>query len=487
MIDYTNKDYEAFRQMMIEGLQIRMPEYTDLRQSDAGIVILECLAQGLDIISYYQDVYANETFLTTQEQRENALKWAYMLDYYPRFSTPSIFRQVFVLTAPQATDTVIPAWTVLKTVGSVVEPEIFFETVHDHVIPAGKWGDEQEDGEYLYMTDVVQGQSVNNELLGTSDGTLNQVFTLVYSSAYIDDLLVVVNEGSGFEKWDRVDNFIDSGSNSKHYIVRPTDNDLTEIVFGNGLFGKIPAIFTNGIYAYYRVGVGERGNIGANKITVLDTNIAIVGRTFNPYLPLRYGQDKESLEEIKMYAPVAYRTRWGALTLQDFAEVTRMNFQEIIFAIALNDDTEVDDLNLYYLLRDGKSVDDDDFKQRIWNFFDETRGGRKIVGAKEIHIWDAVIVPLDLESVLVVHERFSRSAVEEQINIFMENVFARGNYDFGKDLSLTQLAAAVMRPENAIEGIKSFKFIGDDDIIEAKSQEIFSLNSFSIDSYGGVD
>ena len=49
-IDYSTRDYEGFRTDMITGLQKRIPEYTDVSQSDAGIVILELLAHGLDRI-----------------------------------------------------------------------------------------------------------------------------------------------------------------------------------------------------------------------------------------------------------------------------------------------------------------------------------------------------------------------------------------------------------------------------------------------------
>ena len=124
-IDYTSKDYESFRNDMISKLGIKMPEYTDTRQSDAGIVILELLAQGLDIISYYQDVIANEAFLVTEEQRSNALKWCQILGYTPKSSTPAEFTQVFVLSSVQSKDTIIPAGTVVKTLGSVTEPSPF--------------------------------------------------------------------------------------------------------------------------------------------------------------------------------------------------------------------------------------------------------------------------------------------------------------------------------------------------------------------------
>ena len=228
-IDYTSKDYESFRNDMIKQLGIKMPEYTDIRQSDAGIVLLELLAQGLDVISYYQDVIANEAFLVTAEQRSNALKWCQMLNYIPKASTPSEFTQVFVLSSVQDTDTLIPAGTKVKTQGSSTEPEIYFETTSDLIIPAGKLGNEMRDDKYLYSVKVVQGVSVSGELLGSSTGSKDQSFKLSYTPVILDSISVIINEGSGFEKWQKVDNFVDSTSTSKDFTVFINDNDEATI------------------------------------------------------------------------------------------------------------------------------------------------------------------------------------------------------------------------------------------------------------------
>lgn len=487
-IDYTSKDYEAFRTMMLKALGVRMPEYTDMRQSDAGVVILECLAEGLDVISYYQDVFANEVYLVTEEQRENALKWAYMLDYQPRYASPSQLKQVFVLTAVQETDTLIPAWTVLKTVGDAVEPEIYFETVEDLVIPAGALGDEVDDlGNYLYSVAVLQGQSVSGELLGSSAGTPNQSFTLSSMPVIVDDsLLVVVNSGSGFEKWTRVNNFVDSTPTSKHYIVKVSDNDQVTITFGTGVFGQIPPKRQNSIYASYRVGGGTVGNVGARKITVLDSTIGLVAETYNPFVPDIYGLDKETLDEIKTYAPVAYRTQWGALTEEDFGVILKMNFPGyVLFANARRDPTNVDNIYIYVVLIDNNPLTAD-IEKMFSQLYDPDYGGRMIVGVGEIFFEQATIVPQDLSASLVVQDRFSRAAVEAQVRTFIENFFALGNYEFNQVLSLSELAAQVMNPDNAIEGILSFRFLADEDIITPADNEIFSLGTLTISTTGGV-
>jgi hypothetical protein len=125
--DYTNKDYESLKQDMISGLQEKIPEYTDTSETDAGIVIIELLAKGLDILSYNQDVQANENFLVTAERRENILGRCYELAYEPEEATPSYFYQVFVLNNVLTEDFIIPKGTVVKTTETATEESVYFE------------------------------------------------------------------------------------------------------------------------------------------------------------------------------------------------------------------------------------------------------------------------------------------------------------------------------------------------------------------------
>ena len=109
-LDYATRDYDGYKALMIEKLQELMPEYTDTRQSDAGIVILELNAMCLDILSYYLDSIANECFLATAEQRSSVLKFCKMLGYTPRFSTAAHYNQIFIKN-DSSVETVIPKGT----------------------------------------------------------------------------------------------------------------------------------------------------------------------------------------------------------------------------------------------------------------------------------------------------------------------------------------------------------------------------------------
>lgn len=484
-IDYTSKDYESFRNDMIKNLGIKMPEYTDIRQSDAGIVILELLAQGLDVLSYYQDVLANEVFLSTAEQRSSALKWCQVLGYTPKASTPSEFTQVFVLSSAQDSETVIPAGTKVKTKGSSTESEIYFETASDLVIPEGKLGNEMEDGEYLYSVKVVQGVTVSGELLGSSTGSRDQSFKLNYTPVILDSVIVMVNEGRGFEKWNRVDNFFDSDSVSKDYTVFINDYDEATITFGDDVFGKVPLPYENGIYCSYRVGGGSQGNVGAMKICLLDSNIALVAETFNPYTASKEGQDKESLSEIKVNAPVAYRNKWGAVTISDFAEVTKANFLEVDKVASYKAGENFTDVNIYVLLKNDATLTES-FKNGVLELYDENKGGRKLIGVGEITVLPAIKRGIDIQSTLAVKSGYDFETVKSQVSEFIEDYFAVGNYDFNTELSISQLCAEVMNPENAIDGIRYFKITSPtSETIIPNEGELLTLNSLTI-SEGGV-
>lgn len=483
-IDYTSKDYESFRNDMIKQLGIKMPEYTDIRQSDAGIVILELLAQGLDVISYYQDVIANEAFLVTEEQRSNALKWCKMLNYIPKASTPAEFTQVFVLSSEQETYTTIPAGTVVKTQNTTTEPSIYFETTTDLVIPAGALGNEMEDGKYLYTVPVVQGISVSREILGSSSGAANQKFKLSYSPVILDSVSIIVNEGIGFEYWNRVDSFIDSSPTSRDYMVTIDDNDEATITFGDGVFGKIPRIFENGIYCSYRVGGGVQGNVGANKICFLDTNLALVSETFNPSTADVEGQDKESLTEIKRNAPNANRTVWGALTIEDFADVVKTNFLEVDKASSYKAGDTGRDVDIYVILKNDLSISSK-LNEDILDLFDENKGGRKLIGVGTVSLYPAIKTPVDITARLAVKSRYNFETVKAQIVDFLTNYFAVGSRDFDTELSLSELSAEVMNPNNAIEGIRFFKITSPtEDVLIPANGVIHTLGNVTITNGG---
>ncbi|MGF6789695.1 putative baseplate assembly protein [Paraburkholderia sp. 35.1] len=104
------------------------------------------------------------------------------------------------------------------------------------------------------------------------------------------------------------------------------ENDGTAYLrFGDGVNGR--AVEPSTVFkAFYRVGNGAAGNVGADTITLIDTNFVgggYVDAVSNP-LPAFGGRDPESLAHARQNAPVAFRQQERAVTAQDYVDRTLM-------------------------------------------------------------------------------------------------------------------------------------------------------------------
>ncbi|MGH3264443.1 MAG: hypothetical protein ACRDNS_20885, partial [Trebonia sp.] len=80
-VDYMAKDFDSFRQALIDRLPAIAPEWLERNEADLGIVLLELLAYAADQLSYLQDAVANEAYLDTARQRISVRRHARLLDY----------------------------------------------------------------------------------------------------------------------------------------------------------------------------------------------------------------------------------------------------------------------------------------------------------------------------------------------------------------------------------------------------------------------
>ena len=80
-INYLPKDYESFRQLILDRMALNMPQWTETHEPDIGIMLAEVLAYAGDYLSYYQDAVATEAYLGTARQRISVRRHARLVDY----------------------------------------------------------------------------------------------------------------------------------------------------------------------------------------------------------------------------------------------------------------------------------------------------------------------------------------------------------------------------------------------------------------------
>lgn len=80
-VDYTGRDYYALREQLIERVKDRLPDWQGSDPSDFGLALVEAFSYMGDLVNYYIDRVANESYILTATQRSTLLNLASMYGY----------------------------------------------------------------------------------------------------------------------------------------------------------------------------------------------------------------------------------------------------------------------------------------------------------------------------------------------------------------------------------------------------------------------
>ena len=319
-VDYTSREYTSIRDNLIALIPDYVPNWTNRDPADFGIALIELFSYMGDILNYYIDRSANEAFIGTASQRENVLQIARLLGYKPVENTASTVTLTFYNST--ASPITVPAGTRVATtaVTSGSSSQITFETVAEGVVPA-KVGSTNG----TVQITAQQGLTISNEVIGTSTGQLNQVYKLSNTSVINNSVSIV----AGGVTYTQVPYLIDYNGYDAVFSLYTNAAGVSYVIFGDGISGRVP---TNSsvIYATYRVGGGEIGNVAAGTIKTILTN----NQTGLTVLNTSYGNpsdngsavggtNAESTDSIRLNAPLSLRAINRAVSLSDYAALVK--------------------------------------------------------------------------------------------------------------------------------------------------------------------
>lgn len=317
-IDYTSRDYQSLLSDMQGLVPTFLPEWSASSEFDFGVILLELFAYVGDIDNYYIDRIANESFLTTAQQRSSVINIAALMDYAPADAASAIATMTLALPANQPAQT-LPIYSQFATQATATTPSIIFETLQTYILPATTTAVSISSDLGGNTIKVYQGVAVVNEQLGTSNGTATQSFTLVNTGVVGGSVVVSVNEGAGFVTWAEVASLIDAGPYDAVYVISTDANGVVYVGFGDGNNGSIPTP-QSPIEATYIVGGGSIGNVGANQITVDMTGTTFFTSVTNATAAVG-GSDPETIAQIQANAPASLTAADRCVSLQDYATV----------------------------------------------------------------------------------------------------------------------------------------------------------------------
>jgi predicted phage baseplate assembly protein len=210
---------------------------------------------------------------------------------------------------------------------------------------------------------------------------------------------------------------------------------------------------TESLDAVYRVGNGRSGNVGAETITQVVTDVEGIVGVRNP-LPARGGRDPELLEQVRLYAPQAFRVQERAVTEADYAAVAQRH-PEVQRAAATR--RWSGSWHTWYVTVDRKRglPVDTDFKERLHGFL-----GRFRLAGYDLEIQAPRFAALDIALRVCVEAGYLRSNVKRALlgEAFSNadlpggrrGFFHPDNLSFGQPVYLSQVVTAAM----AVPGVR---------------------------------
>jgi hypothetical protein len=262
-------------------------------------------------------------------------------------------------------------------------------------------------------------------------------------------------------EWEPVLDLLNSDRFTREFVVESEDDGTAYLRFGDDSLGLKPSPDA-GPTASYRIGNGIAGNVGAGAIArvVLRSNPSkadAIDKVWNP-LPGAGGTEPESLEQIRQFAPQAFRTLERAVTAADWAEIA-MRDSEIQKAAASLRWTGSWYTAFVTVDRKGGLPVDETFKTVRQKALEQYR-----LAGYDLEFNGPVYVPLEIALMVCVKRGYFRSNVEESLlKVFssfdlpngQRGFFHPDNFTFGQPLYLAQIYRAAM----AIDGVASVKVL----------------------------
>lgn len=230
------------------------------------------------------------------------------------------------------------------------------------------------------------------------------------------------------------------------FVVEMESDGRAYLRFGDGVLGKAPAPGAS-FTATYRVGNGQIGNVGRGAIGRIVRSGGGIDSVRNP-LPAVGGTEPELMEQVRLYAPQAFRVQERAVTEADYSEVARRH-PEVQQAVARIRWTGSWYTVFVTIDRKGGLPVDEPFKDEIRTHLERYR-----IAGYDLEIAAPVFVPLDLLLAICVKPGYFRSNVKEALLIALSNAETRGgvrgffhpdNFSFGQPVYLSQIYEAAMR------------------------------------------
>ena len=321
LTQFTNLNFEDIKTSIKDYLR-QNSNFTDFDFEGSNLsIIINLLAYNSYITAYNTNMAVNETFIDSATLRENVVSLARNIGYVPRSVRAARAQtEVFISGLPSDVESIKIQPGLISN--SSIDDVNYLFSLPEKVTFAAK------DGEARGNLEIYQGQYLKKEWT-VNESLPNQRYILPNDGIDTSTLRVSVKESeSSTTKTDYklVDNIIGITSESNIFLIQETTDEKYEILFGDGVFGK-KLESGNVVMADYIKTEGKNGN-GASEFRFLgaleDQDGASI-LTFESDIfttaASEGGDDIESIESVRYYAPRMYSSQHRAVTANDYEAI----------------------------------------------------------------------------------------------------------------------------------------------------------------------
>lgn len=331
-INLVNLDFDLLKSSFVQYLK-EQTQFKDYNFDASNMnVLLDIMTYNTFKNSFYLNMVFAESFLDSAQLKESLFSHAKELNYLPRSVRSSVANVTVSFTASGENQ----PYVIRKgeTFSTVIKQDSFvFSTDEDIILTSSN-------NSFSATVNIYEGYYVaDSYVIDYTQGS--QRFKITNTSADISSLGVLVYENNELvpKRYRLATTLLGLTENSKVFFVQPSSDGKYEVLFGDGVLGYRPK---NGstIVLDYRVSSGSVGN-GARVFTAnfdptgageLIGSVEVKTNKFSDSTQGAYsvnGDEAESNDSIRYYAPRHFQTQERAVTVSDYETILKTQFPEI--------------------------------------------------------------------------------------------------------------------------------------------------------------
>ena len=306
-------DFDTIKSSLQTYLQ-GQTEFSDYNfESSTLSILLNVLSYNTYHNSFYLNMVANEMFLDSSQLRNSVVSRAKMLNYTPRSSVGATAAIDAVVTPGDSPTSI--------TVGANTQ---FSATVngisYSWVTSESTSLTSQPNGTFTGTLNIVEGTPLQHRF--TVNTTTPVRYILPNENTDTTSFTIRIQEStanSSTTTYTLVSDLSVVDSTSTVYYIQENEDNLYEVYFGDGVFGKKP-INGNIVIIDYRVVSGSAVN-GANTFATPASLGGYSTFTTTTSSVAQGGALQETIESVKFNAPFKFQSQDRLVTMQDYKNI----------------------------------------------------------------------------------------------------------------------------------------------------------------------